>query len=419
MKNIYAVLDIGSATLKFLVAEISNINVNVLSVKTIPSHGVKKGIIEDDRILTRDIRKVIDEAEAFLETKITSVALTIPTIKAKLYQSDSSVSLSEAGSKITSDDIVRVLRLSSKFKRSKDEEVVSIIPVRYHSDKGATIEAPIGEVSRNLIVDSLVITTSKELLYPYISVVEKCGIEVLDITINAFACAKEAFDAVYLQEGAVLIDMGYKTSTVSFYKDGYLQYLTVCQVGGYDFTRNIAQNMQISMNQAEAYKIKYGSLDINKGQNDIIHTTVVEGQKRDYTQQDLADLLNETAYEVMNKIKEKITVIDDGGKYETLIVGGGGELERLDTIASEVLECPVRIYRPETIGARDMSLVASIGMIYYLMERKQIVGEYTPSLVLPDITSTMSIRFKGLTKSVPKNQSGKVSKLLDTFFSED
>ncbi|WP_279161093.1 cell division protein FtsA [Thomasclavelia cocleata] len=419
MKNIYAVLDIGSATLKFLVAEISNINVNVLFVKTIPSHGVKKGIIEDDRILTRDIRKVIDEAETFLETKITSVALTIPTIKAKLYQSDSSISLSETGSKITSDDIVRVLRLSSKFKRSKDEEVVSIIPVRYHSDKGATIEAPIGEVSRNLIVDSLVITTSKELLYPYISVVEKCGIEVLDITINAFACAKEAFDAVYLQEGAVLIDMGYKTSTVSFYKDGYLQYLTVCQVGGYDFTRNIAQNMQISMNQAEAYKIKYGSLDVTKGQNDIIHTTVVEGQKRDYTQQDLADLLNETAYEVMNKIKEKIDVIDNGGKYETLIVGGGGELERLDTIASEVLECPVRIYRPETIGARDMSLVASIGMIYYLLERKQIVGEYTPSLVLPDITSTMSIRFKGLTKSTPKNQSGKVSKLLDTFFSED
>ena len=254
MKNIYAILDIGSATLKFLVAEISNLNANVLFVKTIPSHGVKKGIIEDDRILTRDIQKVIKEAEEFLKTKITSVALTIPTIKAKLYQSDSSISLKDDGSKITNEDILRVLRLSAKFKRSKDEEVVSIIPVRYHSDKGATVEAPIGEVSRNLIVDALVITTSKELLYPYISAVEKCGIEVLDITINAFACAKEAFDAAYLQEGAVLIDIGYKTSTISFYKDGYLQYLTVCQVGGYDFTRNVAQNMQISMNQAETYK---------------------------------------------------------------------------------------------------------------------------------------------------------------------
>ena len=115
MKDIYAVLDIGSATLKFLVAEVNNINVNVLFVKTIPSHGVKKGIIEDDRILIRDIRKLIDEAEAFLESKITSVALTIPTIKAKLYQSDSSISLSDAGSKVSTDDIVRVLRLSSKF----------------------------------------------------------------------------------------------------------------------------------------------------------------------------------------------------------------------------------------------------------------------------------------------------------------
>lgn len=419
MKDIYAVLDIGSATLKFLVAEVNNINVNVLFVKTIPSHGVKKGIIEDDRILIRDIRKLIDEAEAFLESKITSVALTIPTIKAKLYQSDSSISLSDAGSKVSTDDIVRVLRLSSKFKRSKDEEVVSIIPVRYHSDKGATVEAPLGELSRNLIVDSLVITTSKELLYPYISVVEKCGVEVLDITINAFACAKEAFDAVYLQEGALLIDMGYKTSTVSFYKDGYLQYLTVCQVGGYDFTRKIAQNMQISMNQAEAYKIKYGSLDVTQGQNDIIHTTFVDEQKRDYTQQDLADLLNETAYEVMNKIKEKISVIDDISKYETLIVGGGGELEMLDTIATEVLECPVRIYRPDTIGTRYMSLVAAIGMVYYLMERKQVVGDYTPSLVLPDVTNTMAIRFKGLTKSAPSKQGSKMSKLLDSFFSED
>ena len=55
MKDIYAVLDIGSATLKFLVAEISSINVNILFVKTVASHGVKKGIIEDDRILAKDI----------------------------------------------------------------------------------------------------------------------------------------------------------------------------------------------------------------------------------------------------------------------------------------------------------------------------------------------------------------------------
>ena len=66
-----------------------------------------------------------------------------------------------------------------------------------------------------------------------------------------------------------------------------------------------------------------------------------------------------------------------------------------------------------------MSLVGAIGMVYYLMERKNVIGNYTPSLVLPEVTNTMAIRFKGLTKSAPKNQGKKVSKILDSFFSED
>ena len=96
----------------------------------------------------------------------------------------------------------------------------------------------------------------------------------------------------------------------------------------------------------------------------------------------------------------------------------------IDTIASEVLECPVRVYRPQTIGARDMSLVGTIGMIYYLMERNKIVGNYTPSLVLPDISNTMSIRFKCLTKTKTAYNSdtkkkGKLTKVIENLFSEE
>ena len=418
MKGIYAILGIGSSTIKLLVGEATNANINVLFAKKIPSHGVKKGIVEDEHILSNDIRILLDAAEKSLEAKITSVALNIPTNRAKLYQSDSSISLGEKGTKIVNDDIVRVLKLSSRFERSPQEEIVSVIPVKYHSDKGATIAPPLDQVSRNLIVDSLVITTNKKVLYPYIMAVEKAGVQVLDISVNAFSCAKEALDDVYLQEGVVLIDMGYKTSTISFYKDRYLKYLTVCPVGGYDFTRKVAQEFQISMNQAETYKIKYGSLDGSLGQDDIIHTTYLQENKKDFTQQDLANILKETAYEVMSAIKEKMAVIDDGNNYETLIIGGGGELGMLDQVASSALQAPVRMYRPDTIGVRDMSFVSTLGMLYYLMERAKILGDYEPSVTLPDVTSTMSIRFKGLTKA--SNKSGnKINKLMDTFFSED
>ena len=392
MNEVYAVLDIGSASIELLVGEIINSNLHVLFSKKVPSHGVKKGIIEDENLLVNDIKGVVQEANDFLDGEIKAVGLTIPTIRSKLYQSNSSVSLSDHD-KISKDDIVRGLKLSTKFKKSHEEEVVCVIPVRFNGDFGIS---------------------------PYILAVEKAGLEIMDICINAFACAKEAFDAVYLQEGALIIDMGYKTSTISFYKDGYLKYLTVCSVGGYNLTRAIAQHLQISMNQAETYKVKYGSLDYTVGQEDIIHTTELPDGRKDYTQKDFAGILEEAAVDMLNVIKEKMGVIDNGQHYETLIVGGGGELELLDKVAGRVLEGPVRVYRPDIIGIRDMAFVSSVGMIFYMSDRAKYLGPYETSVVLPDISNTMAVRFKGLTKvKDTKEKTGRFSRLLDTFFGEE
>ena len=85
------------------------------------------------------------------------------------------------------------MKLSTKFKKSHEEEVVCVIPVRFNGDFGISQVPPIGEASRNLIIDTLIITSQKQILYPYIMAVEKAGLEVMDICINAFACAKEVF----------------------------------------------------------------------------------------------------------------------------------------------------------------------------------------------------------------------------------
>ena len=185
-------------------------------------------------------------------------------------------------------------------------------------------------------------------------------------------------------------------------------------------TRAIAQHLQISMNQAETYKVKYGSLDYTVGQEDIIHTTELPDGRKDYTQKDFAGILEEAAVDMLNVIKEKMGVIDNGQHYETLIVGGGGELELLDKVAGRVLEDPVRVYRPDIIGIRDMAFVSSVGMIFYMSDRAKYLGPYETSVVLPDISNTMAVRFKGLTKvKDTKEKTGKFSRLLDTFFGEE
>ncbi len=59
-------------------------------------------------------------------------------------------------------------------------------------------------------------------------------------------------------------------------------------------------------------------------------------------------------------------------------------------------------------------------MIYYINDRKELLGEDAVSLTLPDISSTMNLRLKGLTKAkTEEKHKGRFKRLMDTFFSEE
>ena len=420
MKEIYATLDIGSTTLKLVVAEVISANVNILFSSKVTSHGVRKGVITDAEALVEDIKKVVREADEELNTTITSVGLVLPSINARIYQGDGITKVNNANDKITIDDVIRALKLSTRFQRNRDEEIVSTIPIHYALDTKSTDKLPLGLRSASLKVDSMIVTSKKKFFYGYLEAVEKAGLELLDVTIDAYASALEAFDEAYLKEGAILIDIGCYSSTVSFYEDGYLKYIAQANTGGYDLTKAISEKWWISMDKAERYKIKYGTCEKNVGDDDVIHTNKVDNEVVNYTQQDLSDVLREAVEGMMEEIKTKIDVINDGRSYETVIVGGGGELPSLDVIASSVLNAPVRCYRPETIGVRDMSYVPALGLLYYLNDRKEFLGNNV-SLTLPDISSTMNIRLKGFTKAKDESKTPKrkLKRVLENFFSDD
>lgn len=421
MKDIYASLDLGSSTFKLVVGELLNSNINVLFAKMIPSKGIRKGQITDEAAVSSAILQLIKEAEAELQTKITSVLLNIPTYHTRLYQNQGSCMVNAQDQRINEEHITKALNQATRFEKSEKEAVVSVVPVNYYYGTISTKEPPIGKMASSVHLDALIITTAKKMLYAYVRCVERAGLSVIDICVNAYSCAKEAFDEVYLREGAILIDIGYKTTGISFFEDGYLKFLTNVPMGGQYLTRKIAAAWEIPMVKAETYKIKYGTCNTLLSDEDIIHVTYKGEEVISHTQKELATLLSEGVEDLMKAVKEQIMVINNGQRYEVVIVGGGGELENIEDVSSRVLECPVRTYRPSTIGVRQMAYTANLGLIYYLADRSKLIGKQQPSLVLPDVSHTMSARFKGFTKtnSVNKHGEKKISKVLDVLFSEE
>ena len=222
MRDIYASLDLGNSTIKLVVGEIVNLTISVLFAKMIPSKGIRKGEIIDEAALSTTILNLVKEAESELETKISSVLLNIPTYHTRLYQNQGSCLVNNSNQKITEEHIVKALNQATRFERPDKEAVVSVIPVTYYYGNMSSKEVPIGKYASSLYVDALIITTAKKMLYAYVRCVERAGLSVIDICVNAYSCAKEVFDEVYLQEGAVLIDIGYTTTGISFFEHGSL-----------------------------------------------------------------------------------------------------------------------------------------------------------------------------------------------------
>lgn len=417
MRDIYAVLDIGSSTIKLIVGEVVNGSICVLFAKKTASQGVKKGIIENRNRVIEDIKGLLDDASKMLNATIERVALCIPSNYTRLYKSEGSVSIDSF--EIKREDIVEVLRKSKNFNRDENEEVITVMPIKYYLDNKVTDELPIGEKSGSLKVESLIITTRKSLLYSYIGTVEKAGVQVLEITIDAYASAKETLNSVYLQEGVVLLDIGHEESTVSFFEEGYLKFISSIKAGGNDVTKKISSNWLVSLEKAEKYKIRYGTCECED--DDLIHMTKKGDQILSHTQKDLSSLVYESVEELMTQVKNKIELINNGRSYETIVVGGGAELPLIENVSSNVLGTSVRVYRPDTVGARETQYVSCLGMIYYLNDRAKIIGGYEPSIIMSDISNTMSYRLKGLTV-IKDNENAKkkrISKVLDSIFGED
>lgn len=418
MKKIYASLDIGTSSIKLIVGEVINTNVYVLYANILPSHGIKKGLIIDEEVIKQDIKKLVNHASQTLGVKITRVLLNIPANQCRLYSTVGSVQILSTDHCIRQNDIVKAIQKANRFEKKKNETIISTIPIQYHFGETSSSMPPIGKEAYSLQVDVLAITTTKKILYPYIRVVEGSELEIIDICINVYSEAKEVLTDVFLKEGAVLIDVGHRSTTISFFEEGFLKYITMVQAGGFDLTKLISTSWQIPLTKAETYKVKYGSCQVELKEQDIVHSMQNEGKLVHYTKSDLAMLLHEGVEDLCLKIKEKLSLIEDKN-YHVFVIGGGGEIEGFDQILGEVLDKKVNCYRPQTIGARKMSYVGALGLIYYLVERNKVYGEVEPSIVMEDISNTMSLRFKGLTKTHTNVGEGKIKKLIDRFVADD
>ena len=216
---IYSSIDIGSDTIKIVVGEIKDNVVNILASSSTRSVGIKKGLITDMDLAINSMTVALDEIEKKLGFRIDKAVITVPLydVSVDIYNG-----LCYPDGEITGTDVVTCFK-SSVSTIDVDKEVVTVFPIDFLIDDENRVKDPKGLTGNKLESRMLISTIPKENVYPYLTLLEKCNVEVIDLSfgvINDFYNMRDNED--FLEGSGIVIDIGNDKTEIAVFNKGLM-----------------------------------------------------------------------------------------------------------------------------------------------------------------------------------------------------
>ena len=154
MRRILSSIDIGTNSIKLVVAEIVRDKVNVLCAVSEESRGIKKGLIENFEDTVYSIKKVLKKAEDLLGLKIKKVVASVPEYNLKFTRGEGVNTITNEDGVVRKNDISRILQTNVYNRIDEDYELITVIPIDFKLDD-KTIKNPVGMMGKKLKLNSI------------------------------------------------------------------------------------------------------------------------------------------------------------------------------------------------------------------------------------------------------------------------
>ena len=149
----------------------------------------------------------------------------------------------------------------------------------------------------------LLVAVPNEIIRQYKSVAALCGLELVALEAEVFGLVRSL--AGTEKKTICLVDIGYRSTTVSIVDKGVLKLSHSFDISGNDFTQQVAKSLGVDFKEAELLKQKHGLLpDSGKKVDEILYP--------------LVDLILAELEKIFNFISKK-----EGKKVEKVILSGG------------------------------------------------------------------------------------------------
>ena len=357
-------LDIGTNSIKVLVAELRNGELNVIGVSNAKSKGVKDGIIVDIEAAATAIKSAISQAEEKAGISIKSVNVGLPGNLLQVEPTQGMIPVTSDTKEITDQDVENVVKSALTKSMTPDREVITFIPEEFIVDGFQGIRDPRGMMGVRLEMRGLLYTGPRTILHNLRKTVERVGVQLENIIISPLAIVRSVLNEGEREFGATVIDMGAGQTSVATIRNQELQFTNILQEGGDYVTKDISKVLKTSQKLAEGLKLNYGEAYSSLASNETFQVEVIgEVEPVEVTEKYLAEIISARIKHIFEQIKQELErrhLLDLPGGIA--LVGGNAILPGVVELAQEVFGVRVKLYVPNQVGIRNPAFAHVISL---------------------------------------------------------
>jgi cell division protein FtsA len=347
-------VDVGTSKVCTLIGEVSRDGrLTVMGHGTVPSMGLKKGVVVNIDQTVRSIAESVEKAERLSGWKIDRAFVAVGGQHVESLNSPGQVAVSGQRKEVSREDVNRAIEVARAVSIPSSQEVLHVERRGFKVDGQEGVKDPLGMSALRLEVEVHIVTGSATAVQNLSKCVNAAGVKIDELVASALASGEAVLSDTEKELGVAVADIGAGTIDLAMFADGSPFRTAVLPVGGNNVTNDVAIGLKTSLQVAEELKISHGTCNLATVDDDEEITVSVLGEDAGRTLQrrELCDIIEARMRETFELMRMEMARGGAGLLPAGIILtGGGAQMAGSAELAREVLGMPVRIAAPTGIG---------------------------------------------------------------------
>jgi cell division protein FtsA len=334
--NLSVVIDIGTSKLIALAGRITEQGkMEILGTAKVAAKGIKRGMIFNLADAIESVTQVLEILDDQLDDEIEVVHVAYATKQMKTINYQASRFVGEGGV-VSNFDIDELYSSAKNVEIKEGYRILKVIPTSFIIDDEIEELQPVGVTGRKIEARYKLVIVPEMDFVNLRRVIESVGVELGEVYHSSLAIAEAVLSKPEKEMGAVVLDMGAGTTSMSVFNNNSLFHAAVIPFAGEVITNDLKCGCATFMEKAELLKVKYGQALGDQIKND---DTVTIAKNNGWEPKEIS--IKSLAYIIQARLEEIVECvnveIEKSGVKDLLgtgivLTGGTSNLENIITL---------------------------------------------------------------------------------------